>query len=152
MKHAWRFPEVMNAPFLLAVVVLVVNDHWLKGSGLLPGAVTGKTSDFAGLFFFPLLLVALARLALSCTGRLPRLHPGALALAVVATGAAFAAAKCTVAGADAYRAALGLVWGSVRFTADPTDLTALAVLPAAFWYGRRLCPMRSLSAAASTAA
>jgi len=41
---------------LLAVLLLVVNDHLLKGSGWLPGWATGKLSDFAGLFFFPILL------------------------------------------------------------------------------------------------
>jgi len=45
---------------LLAVVVLCLNDHFLKGSGLLPGWLTGKLSDFAGLFFFPILLCSAA--------------------------------------------------------------------------------------------
>lgn len=46
---------------LAAVAVLAANDHLLKGSGLLPGALTGKLSDVAGLFFFPLLLSAAIR-------------------------------------------------------------------------------------------
>ncbi|MDP6933021.1 MAG: hypothetical protein QGG40_08885, partial [Myxococcota bacterium] len=37
---------------LLALVVLVVNDHW--GKGHLPAVLSGKLSDFAGLLFFPL--------------------------------------------------------------------------------------------------
>lgn len=36
-------------PWVAALLVLVVNDHVLKGSGLLPGVITGKLSDFAGL-------------------------------------------------------------------------------------------------------
>ncbi len=35
-----------------ALAVLVANDHALKGSGLVPGALTGKLSDFAGLAFW----------------------------------------------------------------------------------------------------
>lgn len=35
--------------FWSALGVLVVNDHWLKGAGVLPGWLTGKLSDFAGL-------------------------------------------------------------------------------------------------------
>src|SRR5690242_20127817 len=46
---------------LAAVAVLAINDHLLKGAGVLPGWLTGKLSDIAGLFFFPLLLTALAR-------------------------------------------------------------------------------------------
>lgn len=128
----------MNAPFVGAVAVLALNDHWLKGSGWMPGAVTGKLSDFAGLFFFPLLLVALVRLLMMRGRRLPRLQLRALTVAVVATGAAFAIVKTSAAGADFYRAAVGLVWGTgVRFVADPTDLVALAVLPMTWWFGRR---------------
>ena len=54
---------------IAAVLVLTLNDHVLKGSGLLPGWLTGKLSDFAGLFFFPLLLAALARGAARLAGR-----------------------------------------------------------------------------------
>jgi len=132
-----RFPEVMNAPFVGAVALLVLNDHWLKGSGLLSGAITGKISDFAGLFFFPLLLVAVGRLALMRDGR-RRPHPCTLVAAVLMTGLPFVITKTTAVGADTYRAALGLLWGNrVRFCADPTDLVALAVLPLTFLYGRR---------------
>ena len=139
MKRAWRFPEVMNAPFVGAVALLALNDHWLKGSEWIPATVTGKLSDFAGLFFFPLLLVALGRLPLIRGRRLPRLHRLALTIAVVATGAVFAIVKTTSAGADFYRAVLDLLWGTrVRFVADPTDLVALTVLPLTWWYGRRL--------------
>src|SRR3954469_11095790 len=59
-SSSWAADLVRPVP-LAAVGVLAVNDHLLKGSGLLPGAVTGKLSDFAGLFFFPLLLAAIAR-------------------------------------------------------------------------------------------
>lgn len=39
----------------VALSVLALNDHVLKGSGLLPGVVTGKLSDFAGLIVAPIL-------------------------------------------------------------------------------------------------
>lgn len=42
-----------------ALVLLVLNDHFFKGSGLLPTGVTGKLSDFAGLVVAPPLLCAL---------------------------------------------------------------------------------------------
>jgi hypothetical protein len=50
----------------------VVNDHVLKGSGLLPAAVTGKLSDVAGLFFFPVLCASLVRALRGLAGRCPR--------------------------------------------------------------------------------
>ena len=48
---------------VLAVAVLVINDHVLKG--LAPGLLTGKLSDLAGLLFFPLLLASVVELAAS---------------------------------------------------------------------------------------
>src|SRR5688572_15378792 len=49
----------LPAAWWLALAVLALNDHVLKGSGLLPGVLTGKLSDFAGLIVAPLLLCAL---------------------------------------------------------------------------------------------
>jgi len=46
---------------LASVALLILNDHVLKRS--VPSALTGKLSDFAGLFFFPYLVIALASLA-----------------------------------------------------------------------------------------
>jgi hypothetical protein len=46
-----------------AFVLLLLNDHVLKGSGLLPGDVTGKLSDFAWLIVAPAFAAALFGLA-----------------------------------------------------------------------------------------
>jgi hypothetical protein len=140
----------MNAPFVGAVALLAINDHVLKGAGWLPPVVTGKLSDFAGLFFFPLLLVALARLARARHGGIAPLCTRDLALAVGATAIVFAAVKTTAGGAALYREALAWVWGApVRFVADATDLVALLVLPVTWVHGRRLAtPARGPSGAA----
>lgn len=121
---------------LLAIALLIVNDHILKAR--MPGAMTGKLSDLAGMVFFPLLLTALAEHA----GLRRR---GTVALAALATGAVFAAIKLWAPAGDLYQLGLAaLQWpfrvlaaavtdttlpalGRARLTADPTDL---AVLPA----------------------
>ena len=72
---------LLHPLWIAALVVLVLNDHLFKGSGLLPAAVTGKLSDFAGMVVAPVLLAALLRL----TGR------RAVAAAHVAVGAVFGA-------------------------------------------------------------
>src|SRR5262245_59903430 len=79
---------------LAAVGLLTLNDHVLKGSGLLPGAVTGKISDFAGLFFFPLLLAAIARgLSAAARGRDIDDRRSLAAASAIATALGFAAVK-----------------------------------------------------------
>lgn len=42
-------------------MVLLANDHLLKGAGVLPSWVTGKLSDLAGYFLFPSLLAVILR-------------------------------------------------------------------------------------------
>lgn len=109
---------------IAAVVVLAVNDHLLKGAGILPGWVTGKLSDIAGLFFFPVLLAAVGR------GIARALHkndaPLRASLAVVAplvTGIGFAAVKLSAF----VNARVAETWGFM--TMDATDLWTLLVIP-----------------------
>jgi hypothetical protein len=98
-------------PVLLAVALTAFNDHVLKD--LHPGFVTGKISDFAGLFFFPFLLTSVSG------------HLRWLSAAALGTAAAFILVKVT-----------GLVFGPWAIEADPTDLAALVSPAAAVFYGR----------------
>jgi hypothetical protein len=77
-------PLVLTAVFLVAV-----NDHILKQS-VLAGAVTGKLSDFAGLFFFPFLLLDLLSLVRREWQDSTALFLGGAGF----TGFAFVALKC----------------------------------------------------------
>jgi hypothetical protein len=109
---------------LAAVAILAINDHLLKGSGLLPAWLTGKLSDFAGLFFFPLLLAALVRGALRLAGRPDVEDRRALAgAAILATGVVFTLIKLHAP----FNAWVGSVWGANSM--DATDLWALPMLP-----------------------
>jgi len=107
----------------IALVLWVVNDHWLKGRGLLPGAVTGKLSDLAGLIVAPVLLAAL----LDARRR-------SSAVACFAVVAAWFVAINTSAGAAAaweqLAAAVALPWHG---TCDPTDLLALPAIVLGWW-------------------
>ncbi|MCU0655515.1 MAG: hypothetical protein MUF64_09575 [Polyangiaceae bacterium] len=132
---------------LVALAVLVVNDHLLKIHT--PGLMTGKLSDLAGLVYFPLLLFAALG---GLTGRVGR---GGLVGCVVATGVVFGAVKVEPAATEVYRRGLGaLQWpwwalrgwleggelpGLLRVEAvtDPTDLVALPMLLVPLWLGLR---------------
>jgi len=134
---------------VVALVVLVVNDHALKGSGLLPSVVTGKLSDFAGLFFFPLLLVTLSNLASSTTARLASRDAWAamgatttqLAVACALTALLFSATKLSHGARDALVAILDVLYartglGRASVVVDPSDLVALPMIALAFWWGQ----------------
>jgi hypothetical protein len=123
---------------LLAIAVLLINDHLLKQ--LWSSALTGKLSDFAGLYFAPYVVLALL---LSVPVREIRARPLAVGAAVyVAVAAVFAALKLshlTAAPLLAVATALGF---PVLIAADPTDLGALFVLPLSYgaWSARIRAP------------
>lgn len=117
-----RLPgQVMLHPaMVLAVGVLAVNDHWLKGRiGAEPGVglVTGKLSDVAGLAFFPALLVSVVEVVRWLVHRLDhrldhRRGDGwvctrrEMAAAAAVTAAGFAAVQVLPAAAAGYEAVL----------------------------------------------
>jgi hypothetical protein len=109
---------LLTPTWLVALALLGLNDHLLKGAGVLPGAVTGKLSDLAGMLVAPALLAALLGL---------RSRRGVL-LAHLAVAAVFAAIKLSPAAADAWSWTMGLVGFPWRIVVDPTDLLALPAL------------------------
>jgi hypothetical protein len=120
-----------------AMALVALNDHVLKGAGLLPGWLTGKLSDFAGLYFAPLLVAELWTLA--------RPTPEARAVlrrvlwAAGGFGLLFTAIKTSPeAGALYDTFCSALLRRPARNTVDPTDLMALVMLGVAVWEARRL--------------
>ncbi|MBL9036956.1 MAG: hypothetical protein JNG84_00445, partial [Archangium sp.] len=104
--------QLFVAPLpLFAVALLAINDHLLKGSGLVPALVTGKLSDFAGLFFFPLFLAGLVSWLWAPPARLER---ALVAGCAVLTVFAFAAIKLWAPADDLYERVLGALRGVSR--------------------------------------
>ncbi|GLY95667.1 hypothetical protein [Actinoplanes sp. NBRC 103695] len=101
---------------LIALLVLVVNDHVLKS--LWPGPVTGKLSDAAGLVLAPPLLAVLIR------------RPAA---ALWSVGVGFFLVKAFPYAAELASAAWSVVHGPSLIRADPTDLLMLPFLAVAWW-------------------
>lgn len=133
---------------IAALILLAVNDHLLKGSGWLPGVITGKLSDFAGLFFFPLLFTACLDVMLHALNRVrgearhdASLRMWKLWLAAAVTTAVFTGIKLSEQLAHWYGELilamdLGDFFPAVRIVQDPTDLAALPMVLCAVWFGR----------------
>jgi hypothetical protein len=134
-----------------AIGLLLLNDHVLKSAW--PSILTGKLSDFAGLYFFPFLLAALlGPLAAAVAPRHRRAEWAAKIgpAAFVLTALWFAAIK-TVPPANALTAdAIGAILGTgpARIALDPTDVIALIILWPAWrlWRGVRVETRRPLHA------
>jgi hypothetical protein len=132
MTYRHTFDELCHPLPLAAIAVLLVNDHLLKGAGLLPALVTGKLSDVAGLFFFPIFLFVVSRAIWQLVSG--RAFPTRVMLwcAVGLTVAGFGALKVSAA----FNTWAASWWGVAVM--DPTDLLCLPVcLVAAIWVERR---------------
>jgi hypothetical protein len=135
--------------------VVIVNDRWLKVHH--PSEVSGKLSDFAGLVYFPLFLVAVVEGA----RRLRRSRPWELSeravwVAVAVVGTAMVLIKTWHPAGEVYRTVMGLVlWpvdaggslargnalpplGRAGLVEDRTDLIALVALCLPVWVGHRI--------------
>ena len=130
---SWRCTEFMAPLPLLAVGLMLVNDHWLKHT--FHNALTGKLSDVAGCFFLPLYVSAL----LGLLWRAPvvaRLWTGAAVTCAVFVPVSLSrtAADALVTTLQPIGALLGL--HGYRIAADPTDLMALPLVLLAVRYGQ----------------
>jgi hypothetical protein len=123
-----------SPPSLVAIALLLINDHLFKQ--MWPSLVTGKLSDFAGLYFAPyVLLAAMFVIPFKALQRKPFSLARIVYLAI-ATG--FVALKVSEATAAPLLAAASGLGFPVVITADPSDLAALCMLPLSYvaWSAR----------------
>ena len=107
---------LLNWVFLPCLLLLALNDHFLKGC--YPGWLTGKLSDFAGLLIFPLFLAYL--------------FPGQSRVMPWLTGLFFIFWKSPLLTPwiDSYNTVAPI---GITRTVDHSDLLALAVLPLSYY-------------------
>ncbi|OQM83559.1 hypothetical protein [Rhodococcus sp. 66b] len=123
--------DLLLSPWaLVSVAVILVNDHVLKGA--FGNTMTGKLSDVAGVFLFPLLLLSVLEvLRRKLAGR------AAIAWSIAVTGIGFAAVKTVSPIGDAYEWVIGFFrWTAGGFRGellpivvfrDPSDLWVLPI-------------------------
>jgi hypothetical protein len=129
-----RLAPLRHPAFVGSLALLVINDHLLKGSAV-PGLLTGKLSDFAGLVVGPMLVRVALGLGLDRQSRTPATpagtgtgwHMDAFAMALVTS--LFVATESSQALADLVAAVPTALGVPSRLHADLTDLVALSVLP-----------------------
>ena len=130
-KAAGRFSILLSPGFVGGLGLLFLNDFFLKPT--FHNWLTGKLSDFVGLFIFPLFFVALR----------PRLKlPVYLGTAVL-----FLLWKSPFAGPwiDLWNEYIGFTVGRVE---DQTDLIALLALPVSYFYESHIPKVRISRSAA----
>lgn len=130
------------APWPLAALVLLVVNDWVLKATSLPHWLTGKLSDFAGVFAFPLVMTAALDLVLAGLARagVPAdftLRRYKLAAAIAFTAIVFGTMKLVPeVGTVVERVWSGLVPSSIY--PDRSDAIALVVLAGTWWHGRAI--------------
>jgi hypothetical protein len=112
---------LVGLPTVSALGLMLLNDHVLKGTW--PGSLTGKLSDFAFLFFAPIVVVFVMR---------ARTWPAILGCYAIPT-ALFVAINVSPSASAWFAAAMSRIVPMVLWP-DPTDLVALVSLPVSFAY------------------
>jgi len=133
--------EFLHPIPVAALVILAVNDHVLKGGGIVPGAITGKLSDVMGFVFFPLLCTAILDTALWGVAHLGApvdfsLRWWKLLAALAVTVTLMATIKLSPAASLAVADFLGAIWKPSQIVTDPTDLLTLPAIVIPLWIGR----------------
>lgn len=116
-KLSSRSQYLLNVSFILGLVVLLLNDHYLKAA--FGNWYTGKLSDFAGILIFPLFLQFLFRFR-------------QVAWPVLFTVVGFLFWKSPLA--DPLIAWINTIPGyHISRVVDYTDLWAFTILPITYW-------------------
>lgn len=114
--------SILSPLWIFALGVLIFNDHFLKAAW--GNALTGKLSDFAGLFLAPVLFAFILGVK---TKR-------GLQLCGLVIGVVFGAINLFPTFATFWDGALSIVYPYAT-TVDPTDLVALIIIPIGiFWF------------------
>ena len=134
---------------LVCVAGLLLNDHLLKD--LFSSVLTGKLSDFFGIFFFPYIIVAFVAAGTLALARVvSRGHPSHISIpfdlsttAYVVTGLVFSLVKLSPQAAAGASALLsGLFKLPIYVAPDPSDLIALLALWPSRWLWRSVAHSR----------
>jgi hypothetical protein len=132
-----RPQDVLTRPLVLGAIVLLALNDWVF-KDLFPGPLTGKLSDVAGLFAFPLVvwggwdwIQARLRAGRERSESLTPLLVSGLGIAVF-----FTLLKSSAATRSLYLAPYELVGVQAAVAPDLSDLLCLPVIGCAWLYGR----------------
>jgi hypothetical protein len=123
---------LLSPLFIFSVLLMLVNDHVLKGSWPFPSMVTGKLSDFAFLFFLPVVMAFIFQVKTKF----------GLSLSYVVVGILFSAINISPGFSRFVETLFGSLFIPLVLWPDVTDLVALTMLPCSALFLWRKAPTR----------
>lgn len=120
---------------LIAVVLTAVNDHYLKYQ--YPGVITGKLSDFMGLFYFPLFLCAVLVLTVQIVKKDLVFNRKLLVTSIIFTDVIFCLMKLNSEFKNLFVNWFSNQFFTIAVVSDPTDLVALVASVGCYCFASR---------------
>jgi hypothetical protein len=117
-----RLNILTSGGFLVALALLIINDHYLKAAW--PGIITGKLSDFAGLFVMAVFIYAVSGKFIRTGRQLIIMH-----LALAAGFIIWKIAPVELLFIEINKSLSIPLPSRIK---DPTDLVALTILPVSY--------------------
>jgi hypothetical protein len=125
------FPYLKHPLVIGALILTFLNDHFLKHQ--FHNFLTGKISDFTGIFYFPLFIYALCVFIKSPLVRHNYINKTGLLICILVTDVLFLAFKYTEA-----RVWLSEVFNNyffkIEIVPDVTDISALSMNAATYFF------------------
>jgi len=137
MNKLFDLPFITAPLTVVTIALLILNDHYLKQK--FANIITGKLSDFCGLYFFPLLVLAFITIGV----RLFQIKNNQqfkpkwthLIVIIVFTYSIFASLQLSDIAVRYYEGLLRGFRFSPRVTKDPSDLIAfISAIPLYLFY------------------
>lgn len=124
----------------LVILLMTLNDHYFKYQ--FAGLITGKLSDFCGMFYFPLFLCAgftlIANLAFSePNGQKFYINKQMMFMAIGASLLLMVLVKLSSEFNHFFVFVLNLFGFQNQIIKDPTDLISFTILPFSYWYAQQ---------------
>lgn len=120
---------------LLAVALTALNDHYLKAH--FANWLTGKISDFAGLFYFPLFLAAVIVLTVRIFRKNFVFNKSLLVSAILFTDLVFCLLKLNVTAQSLFVNWFSKEFFLISVTRDITDIVALFSNVVCYFFARQ---------------
>ena len=155
MKWIYHYPD--ESPYIdyfvnpfpgLAVLGMALNDHW--GKRAYPSWVTGKISDFLGVFYFPILVCAVICLVLNFLvnpilkrNRRAYISSKMMIGAMALTCFLMMGIKLSPEIAFWVQTVFSESLFSIKLTPDPTDLVSFLILPLSYLYAKEFFAPRT---------
>lgn len=158
MKLIYHFPNTclhldffVNPIPALAMIAMALNDHW--GKYYYPSWLTGKLSDFLGVFYFPIFISAGICLvtnfivhpainfrhsheSLTNKKKLAYITPKKMWVGMSVTALALTAVKVNPQLTTWIESLFSILFFKIQLTSDPTDLFAFLILPMSYQYAK----------------